>query len=272
MEKYLQHMRTKIAAEADQIVQAVSESQNKRYPFMRKLDDVLGRERERMVHMFADTLIMDESDRIETLKSWGEEAGTELSHFEMISLDMMLREMPKYRNTLGAVIKHEAIELGLDAREMYDVISVLDQSLNDAIYFFSVPFVQQEKDRLNLTQNLVSELSVPLVSINDQTAILPLVGAVDHDRAVILQERVLPNASELQLKNLIIDLSGLQTTDTFVAHQLFNLFDALSLLGIQPIVSGISPAIAQTLVQLGLTFGRIKSFATLKQALAYIEA
>ncbi|WP_156475968.1 STAS domain-containing protein [Sporosarcina psychrophila] len=45
------------------------------------------------------------------------------------------------------------------------------------------------------------------------------------------------------LENLIIDLSGLQTIDTFVAQQLFNLFDALSLLGIQPIVNGISPAI-----------------------------
>jgi rsbT co-antagonist protein RsbR len=271
MEKILQHMSTKIVTEADQIVLAVSESQNNRYPVMRKLGNVLDPEREKMVHMFADTLVMSESERIETLKNWGEEAGTRLSNYEMISLDMMLREMPKYRNTLGAVIKYEAIELGLGAREMYDLITVLDQSLNDAIYFFSVPFVQHEKERLNLSQILVSELSVPLVSINDQTAILPLVGAVDHDRAQILHERVLPNASELKLENLIIDLSGLETTDTFVAQQLFNLFDALTLLGIQPIVSGISPAIAQTLVQLGLTFGRIKSFATLKQALAFIE-
>ena len=85
---------------------------------------------------------------------------------------------------------------------------------------------------------------------------------------VFLQERVLQNASGLHLENLIIDLSGLQTTDTFVAQQLFRLFHTLSLLGIQPIVSGISPAIAQTLVHLGLTFGRIKSFATLKQVYA----
>ncbi|MEK5068794.1 STAS domain-containing protein [Sporosarcina sp. FSL K6-1508] len=271
MKKYLEHMRTKIAAEAEQIGRAVSESQNNRYPVMGKLGNLLDLERVEMVHMFADTLIMDESERIETLKSWGEEVGTRLANYEMISLDMMLREMPNYRNTLGAVIKHEVIELDLGAREMYDLISVLDQSLNDAIYFFSIPFVKHEKERLDLSQILVSELSVPLVSINDQTAILPLVGTVDHDRAIILQERVLPNASELQLENLIIDLSGLQTTDTFVAQQLFNLFDALSLLGIQPIVSGISPAIAQTLVQLGLSFGRIKSFATLKQALACIE-
>ncbi|KAA0944201.1 STAS domain-containing protein [Sporosarcina sp. ANT_H38] len=271
MEKYLQHMRIKIAAEADQIVQAVSESQNKRYPIMRKLIHVLDPGRTKMVLMFADTLIMEESERVEVLKEWGKNTGTKLANYDIISLDMMLREMPKYRNTLGAVLRHEAIELNLSASEMYNLITVLDQLLNDALYFFSMPFVQHEQERLKLSQILISELSVPIVSINDQTAILPLVGTVDHDRSLILHERVLHNASEMHLENLIIDLSGLQTTDTFVAQQLFYLFDGLSLLGIQPIVSGISPAIAQTLVQLGLSFGRIKSFATLKQALAYIE-
>jgi len=271
MKKHLQHLRIKIAAEADQIVQAVSESQNDKYPVMRKLVHVMDPARKKMVHMFADTLVMDESERVEVLKNWGKDTGTRLANYEIISLDMILGEMPKYRNTLGAVIRHEAIELNLSALEMYDLISILDKLLNDALYFFSMPFVQHEKERLNLSQVLISELSVPLVSLNNQTAILPLVGTVDHDRSLILQERVLCDASELHLENLIIDLSGLQTTDTFVAQQLFNLFDALSLLGIQPIVSGISPAIAQTLVQLGLSFGRIKSFATLKQALAYIE-
>jgi len=271
VENHLHHMRIKIAAEADQIVQAVSESQNNRYPVMGKLVHVMNPGREKMVHMFADTLIMDKTARIEVLKKWGEDTGTRLAKYDVISLDMMLRELPKYRNILGAVIRHEAIELNLSAVEMFDLISILDQILDDALYFFSIPFVQHEKERLNLSQILISELSVPLVSLNDKTAILPLVGTVDHDRSQILQERVLCNASELQLENLIIDLSGLQTTDTFVAQQLFNLFDALSLLGIQPIVSGISPAIAQTLVQLGLSFGRIKSFATLKQAVAYIE-
>ncbi|HJF30553.1 MAG TPA: hypothetical protein K8V56_02085, partial [Sporosarcina psychrophila] len=62
MKKHLQHMRIKIAAEADQIVQAVSESQNNRYPVMRKLVNVMDPGREKMVRMFADTLIMDESE------------------------------------------------------------------------------------------------------------------------------------------------------------------------------------------------------------------
>ena len=270
MNGYLQHMRNKILEQAKDIADTVSENQNSRYPTLRQLRKVLDPGREYIVNMYADTLIMEESERFETLKEWGERAGTRLAKQDLVSLDMMLREAPSYRSVLGEVIKKEALEMGLDAGEMYDLISLLDQIISDTLYFFSVPFVRYEKERLHLSQILVTELSVPLVSLNDRTAILPLVGSVDHDRAVILQEKVLQDASALHLDDLIIDLSGLQTTDTYVAQQLFNLFDALSLLGIRPIVSGISPAIAQTLVGLGLTFGRIKSFATLKQALSYI--
>nr|WP_156450453.1 STAS domain-containing protein [Sporosarcina sp. HYO08] len=61
----------------------------------------------------------------------------------------------------------------------------------------------------------------------------------------------------------------METTDTFVVQQLYYLFKTFSLLGIQAMTSGISPAIAQTMVNLGLSFGKIKSFATPKQALAH---
>src|SRR5690606_24383995 len=148
-------------------------------------------------------------------------------------LDMMLREVPNYRNIIGTVLQHEAVAADVRAAQMYDMISLLDSTVNDVTYFFSVPFVRYEKEVLRLSQTLVTELSVPIVSINDDTAILPLIGTVDHDRALILHERVLQNASQLRLEYLIIDLSGLQNTDTFVAQQLFNLFDALCLLGIQ---------------------------------------
>ena len=271
MNDYLQHMRIKIKEQAGQIAQLISKGQGEKYAVLHRHEKMLHPARETMVNLYADTLIMSEVERIETIKKWGEKAGTRLTKYDRVGLEMMFHEVPTFRSRIGEVIRYEAEKIGLSAGEMYDLMSVLDQSLSESLYYFSVPCVQFEKDRLLLSQNLVTELSVPLVSINNQTAILPLIGTVDHDRALVLQERVLQNASELQLENLIIDLSGLQTTDTFVAQQLFNLFDALSLLGIQPIVSGISPAIAQTLVHLGLTFGRIKSFATLKQALAYLE-
>lgn len=39
-----------------------------------------------------------------------------------------------------------------------------------------------------------------------------------------------------------------------VAHQIFQLIDALNLLGVKSTLSGIRPKIAQTAIQLGLSF------------------
>ena len=271
MNEYFNQMSGKLIELAPRLAKEITEKQNVSYPELIKLEGILYPNRVSLVKLYAKTLVEDEDERIRTLSAWGEIVGTKLAQYPIVSLDMMLREIPLYRGAIGTVMKNEALALGLGPTEMYDIIDRLDSAVNDVTYYFSVPFVLYEKEMLKLSQSVIMELSVPIVSINNETAILPLVGTLDHDRARILEKRVLLEASELRLEYLIIDLSGLQTTDTYVARQLFNLFDSLSLLGIQPIVSGISPAIAQTLVHLGLSFGRIKSFATLKQALSSIK-
>ena len=48
----------------------------------------------------------------------------------------MLHEVPNYRVGIGEEIKYEAVELGLGAEEMYDLISVLDRSLSESLYLF----------------------------------------------------------------------------------------------------------------------------------------
>ncbi|WP_438312384.1 STAS domain-containing protein [Sporosarcina sp. FA9] len=271
METFLLQFSKKIVEQAPQLAHVITESQNERYFALKRLEHELYPMRIELIKLYANSLVMDDDIRISELNSWGEKAGSEFAKYSTITLDMILREVPSYRNIIGTVLKHDAIEHGVDTAGMYDIVTRLDSAVNDLTYFFSLPFVRHESERLKLSQSMITELSVPIVSIDDVTAILPLIGTIDHERSLTLQERVLLEASELQLKTLVIDLSGLQTTDTFVVQQLFHLFDALSLLGIQPIVSGISPVIAQTLVSLDLNFGQIKSFASMKQALAYIK-
>ena len=271
MINHLQQMSKEILDQAPQLAQAITESQNSRYPELITLESRLLPMRERLTCLFAEALILDKRERIQMLKVWGQETGTILSKERSVSLDMMLGEVHYYRSGIGKVMKQGALQRGLTAAEMYDVIDVLDNAINDVVYFFSVPFVIYEKEQHKKTQSIVRELSVPIVSITEHIAVLPLIGSFDYDRAFTFQEATLSQASKLGLHHLIIDLSGLQTTDTYVAQELFNLFDALRLLGIQPVMSGIKPSIALTLVQLGLTFGKVKSFATLKQALVFLK-
>lgn len=267
MIEHLRQMSKEIINQAPKLAQVVTERQNSRYPALKKIASQLLPMRARLFCVFAEALTLDEEDRHKLLKEWGEGVGTILSIEHSLSLDAMLKELPDYRTLIGKVMRNEVLELGLTAAEMYDVIEILDTSINDAVYYFSVPFINIEKERHKVTQSIVRELSVPIVSITDHIAVLPVIGLFDDDRVFSLQEDTLSQASELGLHHLIIDLSGLETTDTHVAQELFNLFDALTLLGIQPVVSGIRPSIALTLVQLGLSFGKVRSFATLKLAL-----
>ncbi|MER2237059.1 MAG: STAS domain-containing protein, partial [Psychrobacillus sp.] len=72
---------------------------------------------------------------------------------------------------------------------------------------------------------------------------------------------------ELGLDKLFIDISGVSIIDTMVANELYKFMEVLSLLGIRPYISGIRPEVAHTSVQLGLDFGKISTFSSLKQAL-----
>ena len=56
--------------------------------------------------------------------------------------------------------------------------------------------------------------------------------------------------------------------NTMVAHQLFTLMGALGLIGVSSTLSGIRPEIAQTAVQLGLSFEGISLRSTLASAIA----
>ncbi len=106
-----------------------------------------------------------------------------------------------------------------------------------------------------------------MIKLNDQTALLPLVGNIEPTRAEYILESALEQCVEKGVSQLFIDLSGVVLIDTMVAHQLFNLMDALQLIGVKPILSGLRPEIAQTAVQLGLKFDNLTITSTLSQAL-----
>ncbi|MBU0904781.1 MAG: STAS domain-containing protein [Firmicutes bacterium] len=269
---HLMHMKDCILGQSKDLARIITEEQNARYPELKRVELDLFPLRIELVELYGACLGMTEEQRVFVLKEWGERAGTHTSRMQQITIDMMLREVPHYRNTIGSVIKYEAQKLNLSANELYDVIDVLDRAINDVVYFFSVPFVRHDQEQLAFSQQMVVELSVPVVSINDDIAILPLIGSMNAERSRVLQERALTEASRLQIKHLIIDLSGVQTIDTFVAQQLFSLLDALALIGVKGTVSGISPIIAQTLVQLGLDFGKVGSYSSLKRALSVIQS
>ncbi|NHM31102.1 STAS domain-containing protein [Neobacillus terrae] len=137
-----------------------------------------------------------------------------------------------------------------------------------AIHRFAEEAYKLSNRQLVAQQEMINELSSPVISLKDDRALLPLIGDIDTARAKMILENTLTQCGEKGVKHLYIDLSGVVMIDTMVAHQIFQLLKALDLIGVESTISGIRPEIAQTAVQLGLSFERVTIKSTLANALS----
>lgn len=121
--------------------------------------------------------------------------------------------------------------------------------------------------KLRSQQEVIHELSTPVIALENHKGLLPIVGSVDTERAQYLMEQGLSQCAEKQINHLFIDLSGVAIVDTMVALQIFRLIDALKLIGVKTTLSGIRPEVAMTSIQLGLNFNDLDITGNLMQAL-----
>lgn len=112
----------------------------------------------------------------------------------------------------------------------------------------------------------VMEMSTPVTPIWEGILLLPLLGIIDTARTQDIMEKSLTKIAESEAKVFVLDISGVSTVDTAVANQLLKVTRATELMGCSSIISGISPAIAKTLVELGINTGEVRTTATLKDA------
>ena len=111
------------------------------------------------------------------------------------------------------------------------------------------------------------EMSTPVTQIWQGVLFLPIVGIVDSKRAQEIMNATLTKISHTQSRAFIMDISGVAVVDTAVANYLIKVTKATRLMGCECTISGLSPAIAQTIVELGIDVGKVKTTATMQDAL-----
>ncbi len=125
-------------------------------------------------------------------------------------------------------------------------------------------------NRIMAEQNdALMEMSTPVTSIWDGILLLPIVGIIDSSRGQDIMNAMLAKISKTRARVAILDISGVAVVDTAVANHLIKITKATRLMGCETTISGISPAIAQTIVELGIDVGDIQTTATLRDALVY---
>ena len=111
------------------------------------------------------------------------------------------------------------------------------------------------------------EMSTPVTQIWEGVLFLPIVGIVDSKRAQEIMNTTLKKISQTQSRAFIMDISGVAVVDTAVANYLIKVTKATRLMGCECTISGLSPGIAQTIVELGIDVGRVMTTATMQDAL-----
>jgi len=113
----------------------------------------------------------------------------------------------------------------------------------------------------------ILELSTPVLRIWSGVLFAPVVGALDAKRARQLEERVLVAIAQTQSPVLLLDVTGIPELDTFSAQHLMQTVRAVGLLGAKVVVSGLSPQIAMTLTNLGITLDGVETVGSLADGL-----
>ncbi|MDC7783115.1 STAS domain-containing protein [Priestia megaterium] len=220
---------------------------------------------------YADSLLMEKEAANEVMEQWGNNMANLLVNHGL-PLNLALEEISYYRDVIGEIIKEEAKNNDFSLDAFYQIISHFNSIVDNAIQFVSKSYIKDYTEKINYAQYAIDELSVPVVRMTEEIGILPLVGDLDTKRAQYLMESALEKGSQYKLKWLIIDLSAVPIIDTMVADQLFKVIAGLQLLGIEVVISGIRPEIAQTMVSLGIKVEEVRSFSSLHQAVQYTNS
>ncbi|KMJ60025.1 histidine kinase [Bacillus sp. LL01] len=128
---------------------------------------------------------------------------------------------------------------------------------------------QQEKVKYEMNMQ-INELASKIVPLIEGIAVLPLLGAIDQDKAEQLLELIPVNVQEQGVSRLIIDCSGMYKIDNLVIDSLFKINNILNLLGVKCILTGIRPQLALEAVKGGINIKNIITFSTVKDALYFL--
>lgn len=121
---------------------------------------------------------------------------------------------------------------------------------------------------LETAKKEIQKLSSPLVPLTDEISILPIIGHITLTRASQMIEDVVNKIGlGVEVDFLIVDFSGITQIDPRIEQPLLDLIKTLKIMGITPIITGISPSIALNVPHFAHALKGEQMEATLKIAI-----
>jgi len=94
-----------------------------------------------------------------------------------------------------------------------------------------------------------------------------------HDRlAITLQEDLTDRIASTSAKGVLIDISALEVVDSFIGRMLGNIAAMSRVLDAETVVVGMRPAVAITLVELGLSLRGVRTALNVEKGMNLLRA
>lgn len=158
-----------------------------------------------------------------------------------------------------------------DEEKLYQLLDSYEPIANNILTIVTMAFVEERERVIHEQQRAMMSLSTPVLQIREEILVLPLIGTVDSERAEQILEELLDRIVEVEASVVIIDLTGVPIIDSLVANHMIKTVHAAKMLGADTIITGISPANAQTLAGLGIDISMLITKNNLRAGLWHAD-
>ena len=208
-----------------------------------------------------------ETGSIETLQTYARELSERIiprgvETHEVLGIVLLLRD----------VLARSLFAKYQEDRELLNrILDAYEPAANRIAVTVGVSFVEERERVIHDQQESLRELSTPVLQLRERLLILPIIGVLDSARARQLTEQLLGAIQENRARVVVIDITGVATIDRTVANHLVQTVEASRLMGASTILTGLSSEIAQTLVDLGVDLGMMRTVGDLQGGLEEAE-
>lgn len=230
--------------------------------------ETLSQQYQELIQGLADFLIQpEEKETRQQLTDWAAKVAQDkvksgttivewITHFQSFS-EIFWKDVSSYIKNDASISKNTTILWADLFTSMFNTIT----------REFIRAYLDTTESRLKAQRNMIDELSAPVIPVADEVGVLPLIGELDDIRSQSILTNTLTQCVDKQISHLCMDLSGVPAMDTMVAQQIFKVITSLDLIGVKTTLSGMTPEVAQTTVQLGIDFRDVPVKNSLQQAL-----
>jgi anti-anti-sigma regulatory factor len=130
---------------------------------------------------------------------------------------------------------------------------------------------RREAEEANrLKDELIEELSTPVIKVAEGVMLVPVVGSLSRERADLTTAALLRAVSERRTRVVILDVTGARSMGADVVQHLTRTAAAVRLMGAECVLIGIGAGVAQTLVRVGADLSGVEVRRTLADGLHFV--